>query len=111
MSCVHRTSDRSIAQLLCGALESHGIAARVDGEHLSPLQGAAIPAGTAAEFRVCIADAEQLPQAQRFVRDWLERHAAATPAGTWVCSGCGETHEAQFSSCWRCGAEEGAASR
>lgn len=109
MTCVHRTSDRSLAQLLCGALESHGIPARVDGEHLAPLQGAALPAGAAAEFRVCIADPEQLPQALRFVRDWRERHARTKPTSYWVCRGCGETHEGQFSSCWRCGAEEGAA--
>lgn len=24
----------------------------------------------------------------------------------WVCSQCGERHEAQFSTCWNCGAEK-----
>ncbi len=31
--------------------------------------------------------------------------AAAAPAGTpWTCGQCGEELEAQFTSCWRCGA-------
>ena len=31
--------------------------------------------------------------------------AAAAPAGTpWTCSQCGEQLEAQFTTCWRCGA-------
>lgn len=31
--------------------------------------------------------------------------ASATPAGAaWVCPQCGEHLEAQFTSCWRCGA-------
>jgi Putative prokaryotic signal transducing protein len=32
--------------------------------------------------------------------------AAAAPAGeAWVCSGCDELLEPQFTACWRCGAE------
>jgi hypothetical protein len=32
--------------------------------------------------------------------------AAAVPAGaSWICDGCGEQLEAQFTSCWRCGGD------
>ncbi len=32
--------------------------------------------------------------------------AAATPTGAaWVCAGCGEPLEPQFTQCWHCGAE------
>jgi hypothetical protein len=32
--------------------------------------------------------------------------AAAVPAGApWICDGCGEQLEAQFTSCWRCGGD------
>ena len=103
MRCVHTTSDRAVAQLLCGALESHGIVAIVDGEHLSPLQGLAVPAGPAAHYRVCIVDPEQLPAARIFVNEWLGRRAARPAPSPWRCEACGEPHEGQFSSCWRCG--------
>ena len=106
MDCVYRTSDRALAQLLCSALSSHEIQAIVEGEHLSSLQGLAVPAGSSAEYRVCIIDSEQMPQAERFVRDWLRRHSAPDESEPWSCASCGESHGGQFSSCWRCGAEE-----
>jgi hypothetical protein len=53
---------------------------------------------------------------QLFVEDADERpalraiaRAMAVQAGqAWVCSGCGELLEPQFTSCWRCGAEANA---
>lgn len=101
--CVHETSDRTTAQLLRGALESQGIPTLVQGEHLTSLQGE-IPAGTAAEYRVCIVDDDQLPRATSLARQWLEE-AASGPSSAWVCEACGEPHEPQFGSCWRCGAD------
>jgi len=93
-----------MAQLLASALEIHEIGAIVDGEHLSPLQGLAVPAGASAEYRVCIVDPEQRPRAERFVRDWLQQQASPR-LERWTCRSCGEAHEGQFSSCWSCGAE------
>ena len=103
MTCVYRTSDRTLAQLLRGALESQGVAAIVQGEHLTALQGEA-PVGAAAEYRVCIVDAEQLPRATLIGRQWLAS-PGSEPAPPWVCAACGERHEPQFASCWNCGAE------
>jgi hypothetical protein len=47
---------------------------------------------------------------QLFVDDPDEQYAlsalarAAAPSGSpWICEGCGEQLEAQFTSCWRCG--------
>lgn len=50
---------------------------------------------------------------QLYVEDADEQYAlgilarAARPPGgaPWTCAGCGEELEAQFTSCWRCGAE------
>lgn len=106
MKCVHRTSDLTVAQLLRGALESEGVPAIVQGEHLAPLQGE-LPAGASAEFRVAIVDDEQLPRAALLVRQWLEDPSAGPPGEDWVCSHCGERHEPHFVSCWRCGAPAG----
>jgi putative signal transducing protein len=101
--CIHETSNRTIAQLLRGALEAEGIPAFVQGEHLAPLQGQ-LPAGVAAQYRVCIVDSEQLPAASHFARRWLDAQLPSS-AEPWTCRRCGERHEAHFASCWKCGAE------
>jgi hypothetical protein len=108
MKCVHRTSDRTVAQLLRGALETEGVDAIVQGEHLAPLQGQ-LPAGASAEFGVAIIDDEQLPRAELLVRQWLADPATEPPGEAWVCGGCGERHEPHFESCWKCGADAGTA--
>lgn len=104
MKCVHHTSDRTVAQLLRGALESEGIPTLVQGEHLSALAGE-LPVGASAEYRVCIVDDEQLPRAERLVRQWLADASPLDAARPWTCRSCGERHEPHFRSCWRCGAE------
>jgi len=108
MQCLYQTSDRTVAQLLRGHLEALGIGVFVQGEHLFALQGQ-IPVGAAFELRVCVVDDEQLPQATRLTRNWLERRASPQDAPPWVCRGCGERHEPQFAACWRCGADADAA--
>ncbi|MDP9012796.1 MAG: DUF2007 domain-containing protein [Pseudomonadota bacterium] len=48
---------------------------------------------------------------ERFALSVLAR-AASTPSGApWVCEGCGESLEPQFTQCWRCGTEAGGAER
>jgi hypothetical protein len=102
MQCIHRTSDRTRAHLLRSALEVEGIAAIVQGEHLTAIQGE-LPVGASADYRVCIVDDEQLPRASRLTKQWLAAAAGAS-AAPWACEICGEQHEAQFESCWKCGA-------
>ena len=102
MRCVHRTSNRTFAQLLRGALETEGVASMVLGEHLTPLQGE-VAAGAAAEYRLCILDDDQWTRASRLVAQWLEEPRG--PVKVWECHGCGERHEPQFGACWKCGAE------
>ncbi len=104
MKRVFSTWDRSLAQLLRGALEAADIPATVEGDHLSPLQGE-LPAGTSAQLHVSILDDEQEPRARIFVDEWRRQREQERSGQTWTCAGCGETHEAQFSACWNCGAE------
>ena len=107
MKCVYQTSNRTSAQLLRGALEAEGVAAIVGGEHLTSLQGE-VPAGAAAEYRVCIVDVEQLPRASHLVGQWLHERIAV-PSEPWICRDCGERHEPHFGSCWNCGGDADAA--
>jgi hypothetical protein len=102
MRCLHRTSDRTRAQLLRGALEAQGIAAFVQGEHLTAIQGE-LPVGASADYRVCIVDDDQLPAARSFAQQWL----AGASGAPWTCEACGERHEAHFESCWKCAGRAG----
>lgn len=101
MHCIYRTSDRTQAQLLRGALEAEGVATYVQGEHLFGLQGE-IPAGAAFELRICIIDSEQKPKAEHLLREWLADRSQSDTDAAWTCETCGETHEPQFVTCWRC---------
>jgi len=103
MKGVHRTADRTTAQLLRGALEVEQIPAIVEGEHLCAVRGE-LPVGASAEFRVSILDDEQLPRASLLARQWLSARADLAAAPPWICGACGERHEPHFGSCWRCGA-------
>jgi hypothetical protein len=98
---------RTRAQLLRSALEAEGVAAIVAGEYLTSLQGE-VPAGAAAEYRVCIVDAEQLPRASYLVAQWLEDRVPGR-SEPWICRECGERHEPHFGSCWKCGGDADAA--
>lgn len=103
MKCIHRTADRTTAQLLRGVLEVEQIPAIVEGEHLGALRGD-VPVGASAEYRVSILDDEQLPRARLLAEQWLAaRSAVPGSAQHWVCVGCGERHEPHFGSCWQCG--------
>lgn len=107
MQRLHTTSDRTVAHLLRGALESAGVPAIVEGEHLTPLQGE-IPAGASAEFHVSIVDEEQFPRASLVLRSWLADQSTGNTSQRWICATCRESHEAQFHSCWKCGTERDA---
>jgi hypothetical protein len=102
LKCIHRTADRTTAQLLRGALEVEQIPAIVEGEHLCALRGE-LPVGASAEYRVSILDDEQLPRASLLARQWLAAQGETTGTAPWTCRGCGERHEPHFGSCWQCG--------
>ncbi len=42
---------------------------------------------------------------ERFALSALARAAAAPVGNPWICTGCGEQIEPQFTQCWSCGAE------
>jgi hypothetical protein len=102
---VHRTDSTFRAHYLAEALKSAGIASFVDGAH-----GMASYGETGAGFpvHVRIRDRERLPEANRIVEYLLrsipEDEARRADAQPWMCS-CGQGIGAQFSACWKCGAE------
>ncbi|SRR5258706_2393868 len=82
------------------ALESTGIACFIRNEISSGL-APEIPL-TESTPELWIQDDHDLAEALQVKTDWL---ASAKVVGSdWVCPACGETSEAQFTSCWKCGA-------
>jgi len=92
--------ERAQAWLLKERLEREGIACLLRNEELFAAMGE-IP------FLECrpelwVVDDEVWPRATLLVEGWQAEEAAGE---AWTCPGCGETLEAQFGACWKCGRE------
>ncbi|MDT3779767.1 DUF2007 domain-containing protein [Nitrospira sp. MA-1] len=46
---------------------------------------------------------ENFNRANRLLEDWEQ--AQPLEATQWTCSGCGELHQKEFTTCWKCGME------
>lgn len=96
------------AHLLRGLLESAGIQAVVRGDDFVPLQGGGL---FHLETRpsLWVLD-EDFPPALEIVREYGSREIPAEgnadASGAWVCPGCGEQVETQFTECWNCGTSQ-----
>jgi len=80
-------------------LASEGIQCLIRNEQLSTAMGE-IP------FVECfpelwVLDEETYPRARMLLDAWLK---TAPVAESWVCPGCGEKIDGQFTVCWSCGA-------
>jgi hypothetical protein len=77
-------------------LELAGIRTTMRNEMLSSAMGELPPAECQAEIWV---------PACEFERAQALLAAEPPPGPAWICARCGEASEAQFSQCWRCGAD------
>jgi hypothetical protein len=85
-------------------LDAAGIPAVVRNDLLSSAMGELPPVECQAELWVL--DDAQVAHAERILREG--RLPLAQEMESWRCTGCGETLEAQFTQCWRCGATRAA---
>ena len=82
-------------------LESYGIECETRREYLGGAAGELPPIETWPEL--WIFDESRVEQARQLVQEVIEPPKAST-AG-WICPGCREEVESQFSACWNCGTE------
>ncbi len=97
MKKIFTSPDSAELELLKNMLENAGLVSEVRNKNVSRT----IP-GPAFYEELWVAD-EDYAKASDLIASWqkpLEPGAAA-----WTCGACGERIEAQFSSCWKCGAQ------
>lgn len=101
MPQVYESSNHADAALVCGLLRAEGIAAEVRGDALFALVGTGtqVPGVLPA---VWILDPAQEERARARIASYFEDGQGA--GGAWICA-CGESHEPQFTACWKCGKE------
>lgn len=75
-----------------------GIACEVRNQYLSGAMGELPMIETWPELLVEDAD-------ERYALSVLARASSVPDASPWICEGCAEPLEPQFTSCWRCGRE------
>jgi len=99
------------AHLLRGLLESEGIQVVVRGDDFVPLQGGGLfHLETRPSLWVLDSpDKDDLTRALEIAREYQQRTAEETGTDSagqddWVCPGCQEPVETQFTECWNCGA-------
>lgn len=103
MKQVYVATDPIDAELVRGLLAAAGIDATVQGGAVFALRGE-LPMTTDTLPTVWVLDDGDLDRASALLDERRRRRTAtASGAGPWTCSGCGETLEAQFTHCWKCG--------
>jgi hypothetical protein len=95
---LYTSQDRALVYELKAAVESDGIACRVENEALAGVAGG-VPPGEA-WLQLWVVDDAHFDRAAAILKELLEGEAAAEE--TWECPDCGETLQNQFTECWRC---------
>ena len=85
-------------------LQSAGIRCQIRNEVLSTLAGE-VPF-TECAMQIWLENESDRGHANSILREMTGRSAPAEAKGkAWICAGCGEHIEAQFTACWNCGIE------
>jgi len=101
---VYTAEHEMEAGLVQATLEEHGLHAIVQGQNLKMIHGS-VPV-TEQTYPSIWVRAGDAAAAMEIIEEHRNRPRAERPR-LWVCSGCGEGIEEQFTHCWNCGGERG----
>lgn len=93
--------DGADNEMLKRLLDEAGIPCMIRNENLAMAIGE-IPPSESPEL--WIINDEDYPRAKEMIESW--KNAKPAVSDPWVCPQCSETIEGQFTSCWKCGAEQ-----
>ena len=91
-------------EIVKGLLNEANIPCMIRNEQLAMALGELAPSDCSPE--VWILNDEDYPRAREIVE--ALRNARVETCDAWICPGCGEGIEGQFTSCWNCGSERSA---
>ena len=100
---LERMLDRVEAFALVHYLDAHGIPVSLAEPPLRGAMGEIPFLETAAEL--LLHDPTRWEEAREMIRRFREEPRAVRGA-VWTCAACGEVHEPEFGSCWKCGTEK-----
>lgn len=100
MERVYSSQNQALAHHVKNLLEMEGIESEIRREMIGAGAGGLVPSEAWVEVWVNEKDSEK---AWQIVENMLEDEKPEGPE--WECPQCGEKLEAQFESCWQCGAE------
>ena len=103
MKKIYTAANPADAHIVRGILESYEIDCEVRGESLFSVRGELPMVGDTFPT-VWILHDEDGKEAQKIVDEIdRKRNGPSTENTHWICDGCGETLESQFTACWQCG--------
>jgi len=97
MKKLFSSPDNAELELLRNMLDDSGVGCEVRNGDISRI----VPAPPFYE-ELWVSE-DDYPKASELVNSW--RRPPSSSAGAWTCPACKELIEAQFSSCWKCGAQ------
>lgn len=101
MKKIHASDDRVLIYHLQNILNAEGINCFIKNDMMYTLAGE-VPVNEVWP-ELWINNERQLLQAEKLIKDHLE---PSVRSGSWQCKQCGETHEAQFTHCWKCNSDK-----
>ncbi len=100
MKRLYTTQDLALISHLENALKACGIDCELRGQHLAVGMGELPPIECWPELWVRVP--EQYVEAENLLSKLL--YITGPTSRPWVCAGCGEEIQGQFTDCWQCGA-------
>ena len=94
---VYTASELHVVQLIKSQLEERGVACVMNNEYSAIARGDLVYTDTWPEIWV---DDDQAKAANTVLAELAS--SSADQQDEWVCAGCGEVIEGQFSDCWNC---------
>ena len=104
MIAVFEALNRREGTLIAGYLCDHGVPAELQGGAFQSVEGE-LPNIRGILPRIFVLDDGDEARAKELLKDYADMLRNGPQGEPWACPGCGETHEPQFLSCWKCQAE------
>lgn len=100
MKVVYSASNLVMVAHYRSLLESHGVPSRIRNEFLAGAAGELPPVECWPQL--CVEDRFEA-KAREVLAISMSAVAAGDGRPEWICCGCGESIENQFTECWQCG--------